>query len=356
MNTEAVYYNIWQTNDTLTNNEFSHELWKGAITEAQAKTVLKYRTGTLWNRKLAARFDKTGRTSDRCPLCGFHDSGSHIAGGCMDKHMKKLTIARHNKLSTMILKAIQKGRMGNNLTIADVGVEKHKRLQLKGVRYTRVPKWMLPKTNNFLRKKLRPDGLLMRLNVKKRNDKITRAHIREAKRQPVYIVEVKICSDTNHDTKIKQATRQHEQLLLELYRNKWKRPELVTLTIGASGTITHKTIHGLKTLGIEDKCQRDRLCKQLHNTAIKYLHTMVVERRKREAALGLDSFGSRGGGGGETLRAGNGRWRQQPLGGCVRPTTLLNHPPAHGAGMGSLLLLFFLRKYGLLHLLIIGAD
>ena len=63
MNTEAVYYNIWQTNDTLTNNEFSHELWKGAITEAQAKTVLKYRTGTLWNRKLAARFDKTGRTS-----------------------------------------------------------------------------------------------------------------------------------------------------------------------------------------------------------------------------------------------------------------------------------------------------
>ena len=48
--------------------------------------------------------------------------------------------------------AVQKGRMGNNLTIADVGTEKHKRLQLKGVRYTRVPKWMLPKTNNFLRK------------------------------------------------------------------------------------------------------------------------------------------------------------------------------------------------------------
>ena len=76
----------------------------------------------------------------------------------------------------MILKEVQKGRMGNNLTIADVGTEKHKRLQLKVVRYTRVPKWMLPKTNNFLRKKPRPDGLLMRLNVKRRSDKITKAH------------------------------------------------------------------------------------------------------------------------------------------------------------------------------------
>ena len=101
---------------------------------------------------------------------------------------------------------------------------------------------------------------------------------------------MRVCSDTNHEVKIKQATKQHEQLLLELYRNKWKRPELVTLTIGASGTITHKTIEGFKKLGIEDKCQRDRLCKQIHTTAIKYLHTMVVERRKREAAMGLDSF------------------------------------------------------------------
>jgi ribonuclease HI len=312
MNTGAVYYTIWQDNDTLTNNEYSHEL--GTLTEAQAKTVLKYRTGTLWNRKLAARYDRTGKTSDRCPLCGCHDSGSHIAGGCMDKQMKRLTVARHNKLSTMILKAVQKGRMGNNLTIADVGKQKQKRMQLKGVRYTRVPRWMIPKTNNFLRKKLRPDGLLMRLNVKRRGDKVDRRQIKEAKKHPVYIVEVKVCSDTNHEAKIKQATRQHEQLLLELYRNKWKRTELVTLTIGASGTITHKTVEGLKKLGIEDNCQRDRLCKQLHNTAIKYLHIMVVERRKREAAMGVDSFGSRGGGEGRTLGLVMGNGGSSPIG------------------------------------------
>lgn len=77
MNVEATYYNIWQDDDkdTITNNKFSHDLWKGTITEAQAKTVLKYIIGTLWNRRLAARYDRTGRTSDRCPQCGCHNSG-----------------------------------------------------------------------------------------------------------------------------------------------------------------------------------------------------------------------------------------------------------------------------------------
>lgn len=40
MNTDAVYYNIWENNGCTTNNEFSHHLWKGTVTGAQSKTVI----------------------------------------------------------------------------------------------------------------------------------------------------------------------------------------------------------------------------------------------------------------------------------------------------------------------------
>lgn len=98
-------------------------------------------------------------------------------------------------------------------------------------------------------------------------------------------------------------------------------------------TITHKTIIGLEKLGIEDKYQRNRLCKQLHNTAMHYLHAMVVEQRKQEAAMGLDFFERRWGsrGVGENLRAGHGGGGSGPY--RQRETSLPPKPPTSPRGL-----------------------
>lgn len=96
----------------------------------------------------------------------------------------------------------------------------------------------------------------------------------------------KVCRNTNHEVKMTHETWQHKQLLQELYNDRWNMPEYVILTIGASGTITHRThthsnlcflsypilsflilfhrtLQCLKRLGIGGKCQRDKLCRTL---------------------------------------------------------------------------------------------
>lgn len=57
------------------------------------------------------------------------------------------------------------------------------------------------------------------------------------------------------------------------------------MTIGASNTIPKWTVEGLKRLEMVDDSQQDKPCKDLHITTIRYLYTLVVERRNKVAIL-----------------------------------------------------------------------
>jgi len=81
-----------------------------------------------------------------CPLCGQPDSRSHILGGCAHPEMRKMVIYRHDEAHRIIINAINKGRKGSFLIIADVDTAAT--LGNLGVHHKRIPKWVLP--NNML--------------------------------------------------------------------------------------------------------------------------------------------------------------------------------------------------------------
>ena len=81
-----------------------------------------------------------------CPLCGQPDSGSHMLGGCTHPEVKKMVIHRYDEAHRIIINAINKGKKGSSLLIADVGTATT--LGNLGVHHKRIPEWVLP--NNVL--------------------------------------------------------------------------------------------------------------------------------------------------------------------------------------------------------------
>ncbi|KAJ9511604.1 hypothetical protein QJQ45_007365 [Haematococcus lacustris] len=72
------------------------------IPTAAQRTALLYRTGGLYNQRLAMRWGKTA--DDRCPLCGEADSATHLLSGCT--RTAALVQERHNGAGRLITKAI----------------------------------------------------------------------------------------------------------------------------------------------------------------------------------------------------------------------------------------------------------
>ena len=113
--------------------------------------VLKYRFGQLWNMKLAFlqrrpylpgfRNGIPFPRSDRCPHCHEPDSGRHIMGGCGHRVIKSLYISRHDGALRQVLKAINQGRHGLYLKIADIG--RDELTNDLGVISKRVPDWLV---------------------------------------------------------------------------------------------------------------------------------------------------------------------------------------------------------------------
>ena len=113
--------------------------------------VLRYRFGQLWNMKLAFlqrrpylpefRNGIPFPRSDRCPHCHEPDSGRHIMGGCGHRVTKSLYISRHDGALRQVLKAINQGRHGLYLKIADIG--RDELTNDLGVISKRVPDWLV---------------------------------------------------------------------------------------------------------------------------------------------------------------------------------------------------------------------
>ncbi|KAJ9524897.1 hypothetical protein QJQ45_002964 [Haematococcus lacustris] len=81
------------------------------------RTALLYRTGGLYNQKLALRWKRA--TDDRCPLCGEADSATHLLSGCSET--LPLVQERHNGAGRLIVKAISKGTLGGYISFSDTG-------------------------------------------------------------------------------------------------------------------------------------------------------------------------------------------------------------------------------------------
>ena len=118
--------------------------------------------------------------------------------------MKAITIKRHNDLATDIIHAIGKGRKGNDLLMADVCKQDDMARKLPGIPHNRVPEWVLPKTNKLTVKKMRPDALMVRYNNTNRKALNKATVCRPDRTANAYILEIKFCSDTNHNAKIKR--------------------------------------------------------------------------------------------------------------------------------------------------------
>ena len=87
----------------------------------------KAKTGQLWHQgkaylwKMPYLQGGPVATDNLCPLCSQPDSGNHILGGCAHPGMKETVIHRHDEAHRIIINAINKGRKGSCLAIADVG-------------------------------------------------------------------------------------------------------------------------------------------------------------------------------------------------------------------------------------------
>jgi ribonuclease HI len=271
-NTNTIYYNSWQRMRPTADGPLSNAYNKpgAGVSHAERTTTNKYRTGQLWNRRMA--YLRRCAQDDACPLCRHKDGGTHIASGCNDKRMKRMYQERHNRIGRIVLRAISKGEMGGDIRGADVG--RADRMEADGAPsfvHNHVPQDVLPKVTPAKLCKLKPDGLLITLH-------------RDIKQRRVHIIEVKCCQDTSREEQLDRARKQHAELTTELSNAGYEPSHIrtVPILIGVSGTIyKDHTLAPLQQLGLS-RAQAVKCAKKLHLQAIRSLHSIVKTRRMLE--------------------------------------------------------------------------
>ena len=179
-------------------------------------------------------------TDNLCSLCSQPDSGSHILGGCAHPEMKKMVIYRHDEAHRIIINAINKGRKGSCLVIADVGTAAT--LGNLGVHHKRIPKWVLPNSMlaihtadpDEVRAKLRPDTMMVELQEHEQSvyqgaasstthsvlpSSIMDPQLGHGRQKKIWVVEGGYCADTRYAEKVAEKNEQHEKLvdMLKMY-------------------------------------------------------------------------------------------------------------------------------------------
>ncbi|KAJ9533821.1 hypothetical protein QJQ45_026898 [Haematococcus lacustris] len=202
-NQDSIYYKMSQ--------EITKAAAKGAgervmtdtnISTPAQRTALLYRTGGLYNQKLAMHWKRA--TDDRCPLCGDADSATHLLSGCSET--LPMVQERHNGAGRLIAKAISKGTLGGYISFADTGSwdkgakedldlpndTLHTALRALGLKTAT--------TKNTTR----PDILMVMPTMK------TGKRVKAIKR--VIIIEIKYCSDSRWTDQLDKALNQHTNL------------------------------------------------------------------------------------------------------------------------------------------------
>lgn len=249
--------------------------------------------------------------------------------------MRKLHIARHDGATRKIINEISRGRKGSFYCIADVGTLDA--LQEIGVHSKRIPSFMLPAqylhspredtyqtsplgsaSHQLLQRlfremqngdiphydvrnidlgKLRPDLMIVEMRNATELDKAlknqtpysggkrsrnTKKAREWAQGRKVYIMETGYCNDHNHDEKVTEKLKQHRFLatLLGIFGYD---VTVIPLPLGSTGTVYKSTKQALLDLGISSQ-RADKCLNSLHIHAVRYAHSLGVNRRKLEQA------------------------------------------------------------------------
>jgi ribonuclease HI len=303
-NTDSVYFKAWQQLIETADTDHSNHFMIGANAQhAARRTMLQYRTGTLWTNKMAHRFD--AKHSSKCPLCSQEDGGHHALSAC-PVIADTIGALRHNAAGRAILKAISTGSRGADLIMADVGNKDTMQNENLGHLQCRIPEWIIPSrakheathsttiaesepmrtacggskrvggpTFADLRNKYKPDGLMVK----------GQHHNEIGVNSTVTIIEIKYCEDTRPEQQRDNAAKQHESLKLYL-KETWNcRIEQVTILLGVGGTIYKCMKDDLKSLGVEGQ-EYKRLAQELNVIAAEYGHKALNLRRHLQRSNG----------------------------------------------------------------------
>jgi len=167
--TDTSYYTYYQN---FIKNKSAHSKICNAfwfipdISHKEKETVIRYRSGMIYNQTHAVRFKQSNSPS--CPICSCQDSALHILSGCQHPIIKNMVTKRHNIAGRLITKAISEGSLGSCLVSIDVGVGSAVKHRMQNLRIpvtaeSRVPPAWIFAINHNQRDRLtsRPDAFLV---------------------------------------------------------------------------------------------------------------------------------------------------------------------------------------------------
>ena len=301
------YYTYWFRIRDEVNRKATNAFWTSCKFH-EHRNVMRYRTGTLFNQKLAKRYGWT--TDSSCPLCHEDDSALHILSGCQNTIMRNMITERHNVASRLILQALSRGHYGANIFFTDVG--SNSRLTEQGIDITDVanrtlPAWLLPHLSEEERKlSSRPDAiLLLPKNTCSTQFTTHNSALRhftstdfDSRQWEIHLIEFKYCEDTRPETQQENAEEQHTGLLQRFRSHGYHKVKLHTILTGVMGTIYNKiTDKPLRDLGLNFH-QNTKLTRKLNQHSVQYATKLIRTRY----ALHKNVCGSHGGESGATAR------------------------------------------------------
>ena len=255
--------------DLPASNEY---MTSGKIKYAERKTALRYRYGTMWTRKMAYRCGHA--PSSKCLLCGDEDGGHHTASGC--PALKRMYINRHNKVGRLIMTRVLRGRkgafgiqmdLGSTENCAEDGIMAHQSRNIPWELLPRGLKEAVQQAQGTTDK--RPDGMLYKPKIGNNPAEY-------------WIIEVKICRDSDPTRQQSKADYQHQVLIdkikdIDPTAKVWYYP----LLVGVAGTIYNSTTMNLQALGIKGQALKQCIS-EVHTAAVKSLHSIYTTKRKLE--------------------------------------------------------------------------
>ncbi|MCA3358106.1 MAG: hypothetical protein ING02_08890 [Roseomonas sp.] len=237
------------------------------------RTLLRYRTGCLFNQKHALRFGWPG-ADGKCRLCGAEDSAGHMLLGPCTQQMQATVQARHNKAARLIASAVLRSDRAGDLKYADVARSEDEDEETPmPTRHSELLQWLVAQgwLPGMTRLPSRPDLVLDTPDA-------------------LLLCELKYCSDTRWHEKrqaILSQDGQHAELLHNLRERaaaQGKTVELLPILLGAGASVyEHSTRRALHRLGVTGDTA-DRTLTKLSLLAAEAGHQLVCMRRAAEAA------------------------------------------------------------------------
>jgi len=272
-NTDAVYYQALQAIAPKASAKHTMMFTSNpAVSKAQRRTRWQYLTGTMPHHKNLFRWGMADTPT--CPLCGQESGGTHVMMSCPG--LETVHTARHHAVGRVLAKAVADGRKGGYMVMADVG---RKDTLPTGMEQTanNIPTWMFGKqasNSQQLQRRYRPDILLV--------ENLTHASTWVPGIE-VYIVEFKVCQDTNPVPQWERALAQHAELSTLLQNASDYKPtiHIVPVLIGAAGTIYQEyTLDSLKKLGVIDELETT--IKLMQQQVLQWGHTVLTEYKRQQ--------------------------------------------------------------------------